>query len=52
MTESKKPVDVATAFTEAWTSHDFERAAIFVGKDVVFDGPMGRKGLCGGAGRS
>jgi hypothetical protein len=41
MTESKKPVDVATAFAEAWTSHDLERAAKFVGEDVVFDGPMG-----------
>jgi hypothetical protein len=41
MTESKKPLDVAVAFTEAWTSHDMDRAAKYVGDDVVFDGPMG-----------
>ena len=41
MTESRKPVDVATAFTEAWTSHDIDRASKYVGEDVVFDGPMG-----------
>ena len=41
MEESKKPLDVATAFTEAWTSHDMERAAKYIGEDVVFDGPMG-----------
>ena len=41
MTESKKPVDVATAFTEAWTGHDMDRAAKYVAADVVFDGPMG-----------
>jgi hypothetical protein len=41
MTESKRPLDVAVAFTEAWTSHDMDRAAKYVGEDVVFDGPMG-----------
>ena len=41
MTESRKPVDVATAFTEAWTSHDLDCASKYVGEDVVFNGPMG-----------
>ena len=41
MTESKKPLDVAIAFTKAWTSQDMDRAAKYVGEDVVFDGPMG-----------
>jgi hypothetical protein len=40
MNESKKPLDIAIAFTEAWTSHDMDRAARYVGEDVVFDGPM------------
>jgi hypothetical protein len=31
MTESKRPLDVAVAFTEAWTSHDMDRAAKYVG---------------------
>ncbi|MER8374130.1 nuclear transport factor 2 family protein [Mesorhizobium sp. M1338] len=34
------PLDIATAFTKAWTSHDLEKAASFVADDVVFDGPM------------
>jgi SnoaL-like protein len=41
MTESKRPLDVALASTEAWTSHDMDRAAKYVGEDVVLDGPMG-----------
>jgi hypothetical protein len=41
MVEQMKPVDVATAFTEAWTSHDMDRATKYVGEDVIFDGPMG-----------
>ncbi|TGQ71010.1 nuclear transport factor 2 family protein [Mesorhizobium sp. M00.F.Ca.ET.186.01.1.1] len=34
------PLDIATAFTKAWTGHDLEKAASFVAEDVVFDGPM------------
>jgi hypothetical protein len=56
MTESRKPVDVATAFTEAWTSHDLDCASKYVGEDVVFNGPMGHaegvKGYVGLAGLS
>ncbi|MER8971449.1 MULTISPECIES: nuclear transport factor 2 family protein [unclassified Mesorhizobium] len=35
-------LDIATAFTKAWTSHDLETAANYVADDVVFDGPMQR----------
>ncbi|MEP6567563.1 MAG: nuclear transport factor 2 family protein [Mesorhizobium sp.] len=34
------PLDIATAFTKAWTSRDLEAAAKYVADDVVFDGPM------------
>jgi hypothetical protein len=34
------PVDVAIAFTEAWTSHDMTTAAGYVAEDVRFEGPM------------
>lgn len=34
------PLDIATAFTKAWTGHDLEKAASYVADDVVFDGPM------------
>ncbi|MER8828814.1 nuclear transport factor 2 family protein [Mesorhizobium sp. M0938] len=34
------PLDIAIAFTKAWTSHDLEKAATYVADDVVFDGPM------------
>ncbi len=34
-------VDVALAFTKAWTDHDLQTAARFVAEDVVFDGPLG-----------
>jgi hypothetical protein len=40
MHEHRTPVDVAIAFTEAWTSHDMTTAAGYVAKDVVFEGPM------------
>jgi hypothetical protein len=32
-------LDVALAFTKAWTSRDMDTAAGFVADDVVFDGP-------------
>ena len=40
MTEHPAPVDVAIAFTRAWTSHDMAAAAHYVADDVVFEGPM------------
>ena len=40
MTDKTKPVDIAIAFTEAWTGHHLAAAAEFVAEDVVFDGPM------------
>lgn len=41
MTEHMSPVAIASAFTEAWTSKDLERAASYVAEDAVFDGPLG-----------
>jgi phage protein U len=40
VTEYRTPVDVAVAFTRAWTSHDIAAAAQYVADDVVFEGPM------------
>ena len=40
VTEHPAPVDVAIAFTRAWTSHDMAAAAQYVADDVVFEGPM------------
>ena len=40
MHDHADPVDVAIAFTEAWTSHDMTTAAGYVAEDVVFEGPM------------
>jgi SnoaL-like domain len=40
VTENLAPVDVAIAFTSAWTSHDMAAAAQYVADDVVFEGPM------------
>ena len=39
MTHHATSVDVALAFTKAWTSRDMDAAATFVSDDVVFDGP-------------
>jgi hypothetical protein len=39
MREQGTPVDVAIAFTEAWTSHDRTTAAGYVADDVLFEGP-------------
>lgn len=41
MVEHANPVAIARAFTEAWTSKDLERAALYVAEDAVFDGPLG-----------
>lgn len=35
-----KPLDIALAFTKAWTSGDLDAAAKFIADDIVFDGPM------------
>lgn len=45
MTEPKTPpdmtpLDVAIAFTKAWTSQDMKIAAGYVADGVVFDGPL------------
>lgn len=40
MPEHPTPVDVAIAFTEAWTSHDMTAAARYVAQHVAFEGPM------------
>jgi hypothetical protein len=40
MSTHKQPLEIALAFTEAWTRHDLQEAAKYVAKDVVFDGPM------------
>ena len=40
MNRRSTPVDLARAFTEAWTGHDLETAASHLADDVVFDGPM------------
>jgi hypothetical protein len=40
MTRQASSLDVALAFTKAWTSHDMDAAAAFVSDDVVFDGPV------------
>jgi len=34
------PLNVAQAFTRAWTSQDFDTARQYVDEDVIFDGPM------------
>jgi limonene-1,2-epoxide hydrolase len=40
MAEHATTVDIARAFTEAWTSHDMDSAARYLAEDVVFDGPV------------
>jgi hypothetical protein len=40
MSAETNPIDVATAFTKAWTSGKLDEAANYVADDVVFDGPM------------
>ncbi|HKV83099.1 MAG TPA: nuclear transport factor 2 family protein [Ktedonobacterales bacterium] len=41
MPDHSIPVAVARAFTEAWTSRDFDLAASYVAEDAIFDGPLG-----------
>jgi hypothetical protein len=40
MPDGPTPVDVAIAFTEAWTSRDMTTAASYVAEDVAFEGPL------------
>ena len=40
MPEHGSPVEVAIAFTEAWTSHDMTTASSYVAEDVMFEGPI------------
>ena len=40
MAEHATTVDIARAFTEAWTSHNIDTAARYLAEDVVFDGPV------------
>lgn len=35
-------LDVALAYHEAWTNHDFERAMTYVADDIVCEAPAGR----------
>lgn len=51
----RTPLDIAIAFTTAWTNHDVPTAAQYVGDDVEFEGPLAQtegaaaylKGLAG-----
>jgi len=38
--ERAKALEIATVFTEAWTTGDMTTAAGLVAKDVVFEGPL------------
>lgn len=40
MQNQSQPLDIALAFTKAWTTHDMKKAVSYVADDVVFDGPM------------
>jgi hypothetical protein len=40
MTTQAMPLDIAIAFTEAWTGHGVPKAAQYVSDDVVFEGPL------------
>jgi ketosteroid isomerase-like protein len=40
MADHAAPLDIAIAFTKAWTSGDLKTAATYIAEDVVFDGPM------------
>jgi hypothetical protein len=40
MSTQTQPLEIALAFTEAWTHHNLQEAAKYVADDVVFDGPM------------
>ena len=40
MSQDAKAVDIAIAFTKAWTSHEMDAAAGYLADDVVFDGPI------------
>jgi hypothetical protein len=40
MTKHTTPLDVAIAFTEAWTNQDMKTAAGYVAEGVLFEGPL------------
>lgn len=40
MGQFASPLEVALAFTHAWTGHDLHQASAFVGEGVIFDGPL------------
>jgi hypothetical protein len=40
MAEPTTPLDIAIAFTEAWTHKDMAGAARYVADDVEFEGPL------------
>jgi hypothetical protein len=43
MTEnSTAALQIALAYYQAWTSHDFDRAMTYVAEDIVCQGPAGR----------
>jgi ketosteroid isomerase-like protein len=43
MTESSSPaLDVALAYFDAWTSHNFDKAMSYIADDIVCDAPAGR----------
>lgn len=35
-------LEIAIAYHEAWTGHDFERAMTYIADDIVCDAPAGR----------
>lgn len=39
MNEHSTSADLARTFTQAWTHHDMETAAGYVGEDAIFDSP-------------
>ena len=42
MTDPSPALQVALAYYEAWTSHDFETAMKYIADDIVCDAPAGR----------
>jgi SnoaL-like protein len=43
MTEKPSPaLQIALAYHQAWTSHDFDHAMTYISEDIVCDAPAGR----------
>ncbi|MDQ3931195.1 MAG: nuclear transport factor 2 family protein, partial [Chloroflexota bacterium] len=36
----RTPLDIAVAFTQAWTGHDMETASHYLAEEVTFQGPL------------